>query len=170
MENTWEQNYGKIRFFEPDIPLNREELLKNVLNSKVVNMIRYGIERKEDFLKEYDIPDEKKAFSLSEGAFAIEFEVGVSLGFSSDIKTSSIIMWIEKTKESKGIDLLEDDEELYPIDTKDKRYSNSYFSELIERKLVKYEIIKMETDNPKQWEQVDEEIYSKLYRMSQFWN
>ena len=69
--------------YESDIPSKKEDLLKSVLNQKVKQMIRYGLDPKENFSQEYELED-KMAFSLSESALVIEFENGTSLAFGSD--------------------------------------------------------------------------------------
>lgn len=137
-------------FFDPDIISRRKELLDKVKNIPISNVFRYTLIPKENFLKEYHLP-EKNAFALSEGAMSFEFENNITLGFNSDVDTSSIIVWLEKTKECKHVDLLEDDDELYLIDIKDSKYSTKYFSSIVGQRLTKYEIIKIETDNPKKW-------------------
>lgn len=47
--------------YKPDILSNKEGLIRRVLDHKVLKMIRYGLEPKENFLKEYCV-DEKMAF------------------------------------------------------------------------------------------------------------
>ena len=133
----------QYKIFIPEILSEREELLKKVIKSKVIRMIRYGLEPKEDFLCEYEL-DEEKAFSLSEGSLVIEFENGISLGFNSDEETCSIIMWAESYYGQYRNNQLKDDMELFPIDSKDEKYSTSFFSGIINQTLVKYEIIKQE--------------------------
>ncbi|XBX03644.1 hypothetical protein QMP26_24245 [Enterocloster clostridioformis] len=133
-----------MNIFEPDILSAREDLLKEVLNNKVINMARYGLEPKEHFSKEYNIADEKKAFSLSEGALLIEFENDISLGFNSDEEICSVITWAEKYKGKYTPEPLEDDPELFPIKATDIHYSKDFYSNVINKKLIKYEIIKQE--------------------------
>lgn len=133
----------QYNIFVPEVPSKREELLKEVVKSKVVSMIRYDLEPKEQFLQEYGL-DEKKAFSLSEGAFVIEFSNGISLGFSSDEEICSIITWAESYYDDHRNNQLKDEIDLFPIDSTDPKYSTSFFSSIINETLIKYEIIKQE--------------------------
>ena len=86
---------ANLDVYEPDIISDKEGLIKSVINSKVNQLIRYGLEPKEDFSKEHGL-DEKMAFSLSEGSLVIEFDNGISLGFSSDEEICSVIIWAER--------------------------------------------------------------------------
>lgn len=131
------------KYFIPEIPSKREELLKQVINSKVKKMIRYALDPIDEYLDEYEL-EEKEAFSLSEGALVIEFENGISLGFNSDEEISSIIVWAETYHGKQRSDQLRDDKELFPIFSNDTRFSEVIFSEINNQTLVKYEIIKQE--------------------------
>ncbi len=135
--------------YEDDILSKREDLLKSVLNQKVKQMIRYGLEPKENFFQEYENED-KMAFSLSEGTLVIEFENGTSLAFNSEEKTWSVYTWAERYKGqdrpicSGRCELLKDAEDLFPIMADDKKYSTEFFANIINQTLIRYEIIKQE--------------------------
>ena len=43
------------KYFIPEIPSKREELLKQVINSKVKKMIRYALDPIEEYLDEYEL-------------------------------------------------------------------------------------------------------------------
>lgn len=131
-------------YFEPDILSKREEIYNKLLNHRVVNMVRFGLEPKEMFSDIYNISDAKSAFSLSEGALLLEFDNNTSIAFNSDEELCSIISWTEKFNGKYKENLLIEDSELFPINVNDISYSSSYFSEVINQKLVKFEIIKQE--------------------------
>lgn len=131
-------------FFELNIPTKNEELLKKVINSKVRGMVRYGLEPKENFSKEYGVDNEAKAFSLSEGALVMDFENGISLGFSSSDEIWSVLIWAEQYYGQYRKNQLKDATDLFPINATDKRYSTNFFSNIINQTLVRYEIIKQE--------------------------
>jgi len=135
-------------FFKPDILSKREELFVSVINSKVIKMVRYGLEPKEKFSEQYNISDEKKAFSLCEGALLIEFDNGISLAFNSDEEICSIISWAEQYGGKHSNNMLKNEDELFPINANDPNYSTKYFSDIINQKLVRYEIIKQEPFSP----------------------
>lgn len=48
----------QYKFFIPGILSEREELLKKVMKSKVISMIKYGLEPKEKFACEYELDEE----------------------------------------------------------------------------------------------------------------
>lgn len=137
----------KINVYEPDIISNKEELMKSVLNSKVRQLIRYGLEPKEEFFKEYNL-DEKMAFSLSEGSLVIEFENGISLGFNSDEEICSIITWAEKYDGQYCPTQLRNAQDLFPIQANDLKYSTEFFANLLNKTLIRFEIIKQEPYSP----------------------
>ena len=134
--------------YELDIPSKKENLLKSVLNQKVKQMIRYGLDPKENFSQEYELED-RMAFSLSESALVIEFENGTSLGFGSDEERYSVITWAERYMGQDRLihGLLKDDKDLFPIMANDKKYSTEFFASIINQTLVRYEIIKFEVPN-----------------------
>lgn len=134
--------------YEPDIISNKEGLIRSVLNSKVDQLIRYGLEPKEDFSKEYYGLDEKMAFSLSEGSLVIEFENGTSLGFNSDEEICSVITWAERYEGQYRPEPLRNAEDLFPIEADDRKYSTEFFANLINKTLIGFEIIKMEPYGP----------------------
>lgn len=133
--------------YKPDILSNKEGLIRRVLDHKVLKMIRYGLEPKENFLKEYSV-DEKMAFSLSEGTLVIEFENGISLGFNSDEEICSVITWAERYGGQDRPEQLRDAEDLFPIMADDMRYSTEFFADLLDKTLVRFEIIKIEPYSP----------------------
>lgn len=136
-----------FNIFEPDIISNREGLLRSVLNCKVNQLIRYGLEPKENFSKVYE-HDEKMAFSLSEGSLVIEFENGISLGFGSDEEICSVMTWAERYEGRYRPEQLKDAEDLFPIKADDKKYSTEFFAELVNKTIVRYEILKLEPWSP----------------------
>ena len=138
---------ANLNVYEPDIISDKEGLIKSVINSKVNQLIRYGLEPKEDFSKEYGL-DEKMAFSLSEGSLVIEFDNGISLGFSSDEEICSVITWAERYEGQYCSEQLRNAEELFPINADDMKYSSSFFANLINKTLIGYEIIKQEPRRP----------------------
>ena len=142
-----ERNMIDINVYEPDIVSNKEELIRSVLNSKVKQLIRYGLEPKEDFPKEYGL-DEKMAFSLSEGSLVIEFENGTSLGFNSDEEICSVIIWAERYERQYKPEQLRSAEDLFPIKADDMKYSTEFFANLINKTLIGFEIIKLEPYSP----------------------
>lgn len=133
--------------YEPDIISNKEGLIRSVLNSKVNQLIRYGLEPKENFSREYGL-DEKMAFSLSEGSLVIEFENGSSLGFNSDEEICSVITWAERYEGQYRPEQLRNAGDLFPIKADDMRYSTEFFADLINKSLVRFEIIKIEPYSP----------------------
>lgn len=133
--------------FEPDIVSRKEGLIRSVLNSKVNQLIRYGLEPKEDFSKVYG-HDEKMAFSLSEGALVIEFENGTSLGFNSDEEIYSVITWAERCEGQYRFEQLKNAADLFPIKADDMKYSTEFFAELVNKTIVRYEILKLEPWSP----------------------
>lgn len=137
-----------LNVYEPDIISNKEGLIRSVLNSKVNQLIRYGLEPKEYFSKEHCGLDEKMAFSLSEGALVIEFENGTSLGFSSDEEICSVITWAERYEGQYGPEQLRNAEDLFPIKADDSKYSTEFMANLINKTLVGFEIIKLEPYSP----------------------
>lgn len=137
----------KFSVYEPDIVSNKEELIRSVLNSKVSQLIRYGIEPKENFFKDYNL-DEKMAFSLSEGSLVIEFENGISLGFNSDEEICSIITWAEKYDGQYSPTQLKNEKDLFPIKANDVKYSTDFFANLMNKTLIRFEIMKQEPYSP----------------------
>lgn len=136
-----------LTVYEPNIVSEKESLMRNVLNSRVKQLIRYGLEPKENFAKEYGL-DEKMAFCLSEGSLVIEFENGTSLGFNSDEEICSVITWAERFDGQCGCEQLRNAEDLFPIKADDTKYSTGLFSNLINKTLIGYEIIKIEPYSP----------------------
>ncbi|MDE7253468.1 MAG: hypothetical protein K2O32_11070 [Acetatifactor sp.] len=196
-----------LNVYEPDIISDKEGLIRSVLNSKVSQLIRYGLEPKEYFSKEYYGLDEKMAFSLSEGALVIEFDNGTSLGFNSDEEICSVITWAERYEGRYGPEQLRNAEDLFPIKADDSKYSTEFFANLINKTLVGFEIIKLEPYSPTyyalprevglvlifsnksqiiishqltkqvpdnftvlEWDQIDKNVYERLYKTSRFWD
>lgn len=136
-----------LNVYEPDIISSKKSLIKNVLNSKVNQLIRYGLEPKENFTKEYGL-DERMAFSLSEGSLVIEFDNGISLGFNSDEEICSVIIWAERYDGQYRREQLKNAKDLFPIKADDTKYSTELFSNLIHKTLIGFEIIKIEPCSP----------------------
>lgn len=88
------------------------------------------------------------AFSLSEGTLVIEFENGNSLGFNSDEEICSVIIWAERYEGQARPEQLRDAEDLFPIMVDDMRYSTKFFADLLDKTLVRFEIIKIEPYSP----------------------
>lgn len=107
-------------------------------------MVRFGLEPKEKFSDIYNINDAKSAFSLSEGALLLEFDNNTSIGFNSDEELCSVISWTEKFNGKPKENLLITDSKLFPINANDPFYSSRYLSEVVNQKLIKFEIIKQE--------------------------
>ncbi len=133
--------------YEPDIISNQEKLIRSVLNSKVDQLIRYGISSKEDFSKEYEL-DENLAFSLSVGSLVIEFDNGTVIGFNSDEEIYSVITWAERYEGQYRLEQLRNAKDLFPIKADDKNYSTKFFANLIHETLIGFEIIKIESHSP----------------------
>lgn len=133
--------------FEPSIVSQKECLIRSVLNSKVTRLVRYGLEPKDEFSKLYG-HDEKMAFSLSEGSLVIEFENGISLGFGSDEEICSVITWAERYREQYRPEQLKNADDLFPINADDLQYSTVFFANLIDKSLIRFEIIKQEPCRP----------------------
>ncbi len=142
-----EETVIDFNIYEPDIISNQEKLIRSALNSKVDQMIRYGIGPKEDFSKEYGL-DENLAFSLSVGSLVIEFDNGTAIGFNSDEEICSVIAWAERYEEQYRSEQLRNAEDLFPIKADDKKYSTKFFASLIHETLIGFEIIKLEPHSP----------------------
>ncbi|GIO86789.1 hypothetical protein J25TS5_37210 [Paenibacillus faecis] len=84
----------KQPFFESSFPSAQRELLDLLIGKKIKNLIRYSWWCKEDSATECEI-NKKDVFSLTTGPLCIEFEPNISIGFSSNVKVSSIVLWAE---------------------------------------------------------------------------
>lgn len=132
-------------------PSARRNLLDQLIGKKVEHLIRYSWWSKEDSAAECEIAN-KDVFSLTVGPLSIEFESNLSIGFSSDVEVSSIILWAETIDGEEAIDLMKNDHELFPVDAGDPEYSEDYYGDIVGCCLTKYEIVKIETMNSLQWD------------------
>ena len=139
------------KYLEQTIPTKATDLLDRLVNKKITKLIRYSWWNSETSAKECDI-ERCRVFSLTAGPLLIEFSNDISVGFSSKPSICSVEVWLEKDKENKREDLINNDKELFPIHAKDTIYSEKYFSNLIGSELLKYEIIKQEPINSLYWE------------------
>ncbi len=138
-------------FFEPSIPSDRKPLLDSVVGKKVKNLIRYSWWGKEDSANECGI-NKNEVFSLTTGPFCIAFEQDISIGFSSDVRVSSVVLWAEVYDGKESKDPMKNDQELFPIEACDQVYSEVHYKEIIGHSLTKYEIVKIETTNSLKWD------------------
>jgi len=139
------------KYYADSIPSEKFYLLDKLIGKKVTKMTRYSWWEKEQSAKECGISNEN-VFSLTVGPLGIEFDRNITIGVSSDIKRSSVILWVEKFENYKADDLMEEDSELFAVQANDKVFSNAFFASILESTLVKYKIIKVETTNPLNWD------------------
>ncbi|MEO3943973.1 hypothetical protein [Gorillibacterium sp. CAU 1737] len=137
--------------FESSFPSARRELLDRFVGKKVMNMIRYSWWNGEASAANCEI-EKEDVFSLTVGPLCIEFESDLSIGFSSHVEISSITFWAETIDGEENPDLMKNDNELFPVEAADDEYSKVYFKNLVGHSITKYEIIKLETTNPLQWD------------------
>ena len=138
-------------FYESSFPSSRRSLLDLLIGKRVANLIRYSWWDREDSATECEI-NKKDVFSLTTGPFCIEFEPNISIGFSSNVKVSSIVLWAEAIDGEETDDLMKNDNELFPIEASDPEYSEDYFKNIVGHMLTGYEIVKIETTNSLQWD------------------
>lgn len=138
-------------YFIDTLPSEKISLLDDLIGSKVTKMTRYSWWNKEESAIKCEI-NNKDVFSLTTGPIEIGFNSNILLGISSDVKRSSVVLWVEKYGKNKCDDLMEEDSDLFPIQADDSKFSIDFFKSILGKTFIKYEIIKRETNNPLQWD------------------
>ncbi len=165
-----EETVIDFNIYEPDIISNQEKLIRSVLNSKVDQMIRYGISPKEDFSKEYGL-DENLAFSLSVGSLVIEEDLFPIKADDKKYSTKFFASLIHETLIGFEIIKLEPHSPTYFALPREVGlvliFSNK--SQII----LSHQLTKQVSEDftVLEWEQIDRtDVYQRLYKTSCFWD
>ncbi|WGG52842.1 hypothetical protein [Rugamonas sp. DEMB1] len=122
-------------------------LLKNVVGKRVTGLIRYSWWPKEEVSNECGTA-EGSAFSLTYGPLGVAFEDGTVIGIAEEPSINSVVVWLDR---AVGIaakhPAMDEDSELFPIDVKDRQFSNKLFFELVGRTLINLVVLKPRSMN-----------------------
>ena len=139
----------KTPILAENIPSKLSKLLNSLIGRKLERLTRYSWYSEGEAIKEYKISKEE-VFSLTAGPILIYFEDGLVIGASSNPSLNSVVIWVEKNEDNDCSDeLIENDNELFPIDAKNQR---NFWSCLLGQSIVALNIIKRNTNNPKMTE------------------
>lgn len=112
------------------------------IGKRVAKLVRYSWWKKEDVSSECSIANEQ-AFSLTAGPLAVVFEDGSVLGVASDPSVNSVIVWLDRVDgQAKMAPALDEDAELFPIDSIDEIYAEPFWKQFSNVTLVGLSILK----------------------------
>lgn len=121
------------------------DILSKIIGKKILGLVRYSWWPKVEISNECRI-ENVKAFSLTAGPLAVIFEGGTTLGVASDPKINSIIVWFDRENGNRNIDpTLDEDVDLFPIDSSESNYAEPFWSEFTNCVLVGLSIFKKKT-------------------------
>lgn len=147
-----------MTFYELDkIPSHNINIIKMLPNAIVTRMVRCSScspdilksEYRDNFNEPYPQPD-SMIFSMTSGPVCIWLDSGIVIGVGSQPSLYSVTLWVER--DQNGIlsdDPCENDDDLFPIEASDERYSMDTIRQLIGQKIEKVSILKREADDPR---------------------
>lgn len=117
-------------------------ILSKLIGKKVVGLVRYSWWSKGDIYKEFSVENDK-AFSLTAGPLAVIFEGQITLGIASDPSINSVVVWLDRVNGKSNVALaLDEDSELFKIDSFDETYADLFWSKFKNCTLVGFSILK----------------------------
>lgn len=132
-------NPGKIQSLQPSLS---REILGRFIGMRVARLVRYSWWKKENVSSECGVANEQ-AFSLTAGPLAVVFEDGSTLGVASDPSLNSVIVWVDRFgSETKMSPALDEDTELFPIDSIDEIYAEPFWKHFKNTTLTDFSILK----------------------------
>lgn len=135
--------------YEETIPSEKISLLKLLEGQKIDKMVRYSWLKGDEAVEEYGIKS-NDVFSLTAGPILLYFQSGMIIGASSDPSQNSVVLWVEKDGHGYVTnELIEEDAELYSINSKDIVYSSTFWSQLEGQQIKKISIIRCKPKNAK---------------------
>lgn len=129
-------------------PSQFSDVLMTFVGKRVVKMIRYSWWPKEQVASECDTAD-ALAFSLTAGPLVIVFQEGSALGVASDPSLNSVIVWLDRVVDGK-VNIhpsLDEDEDLFPIDSNDEKYSDPCWKQFMNQNLVGFSLLRKRSMN-----------------------
>lgn len=118
------------------------DILGRFIGKRIARLVRYSWWKKEDVASECGIENEQ-AFSLTAGPLAIVFEDGSTLGVASEPSINSVIVWLDRVGgQAKMAPALDEDTELFPIDSIDEIYADQFWRQFTKITLVGFSILK----------------------------
>lgn len=135
--------------YEESIPSEKISLFSLLEGERLDKIVRYSWLKGSEAVEEYGI-EPKDVFSLTAGPILLYFKSGMIIGASSEPSKNSVVLWVER--DDKGYiakELIEKDSELYPIDSKDIEYSNTFWSQLEGQRVERFSIIRCTPKNAK---------------------
>jgi hypothetical protein len=129
--------------FTTDILSKRKALLNEIKNRVLVRMVRFSWYPAEKSTTECEI-ECSEVFSLTAGPVLLYLDSGLVIGAGSDSSSHSVHIWVERNETGDTLkdEPLELDKELFPIEATDQKYSNFFWSQIIDRKILKATILK----------------------------
>lgn len=123
------------------VPSEANDFLRRLTGKQVIKLVRYSWWPGCEVAAQCGVEDQM-AFSLTAGPLAIYFEGGEIIGLSSDPSLNSIIIWDEAARgESQVNNLLEGDDELFPISESGK-FSTVFWAKIVGCRLIGVTILK----------------------------
>jgi hypothetical protein len=131
---------------------SRIDVLKAMINKKVVRVYKCSIDTYEEFesIGLYNI-DREDFFQFASGAVLFKLESGDIIGFINDESKNSILVWLEqKNHELINPDYnIFEDEEYFVIPSNDRSYTNGRIKNLEGKKIFDIQVLKKEPESAK---------------------
>jgi hypothetical protein len=128
-----------------DIPSRRPDLLKMLDGAVITRMVRYSLSPPPQVVAKRRLP-ESKVFSLTEGPLLLWLDSGNVIGAAGQPSQISVTLWLELGDGVEGE--LMSDNDVYPVEVSDPRYSDEYLLGLLGRRVRVASLIIRDADDP----------------------